>query len=144
MIQTSKARQDPDSLKKVLSIRMAIREKQYLSNPFEEPHKNLNGELLDDNLVNFTEIALSNFRKFVQCKNSNQKYEHQVVFITMQERNDAENKKTKEHITTNIFNIIKQLPNPRLYADIFNHDIKNKTKKEHLDFYHKIKEILER
>ena len=74
-VQTSKARHGPDSLKKVLSIRMAIREMQYLSNPFEEePHKNLNGELLDNNLVNFIETALCNFRKFVQCKNSDQNH----------------------------------------------------------------------
>ena len=130
-------------------IRIYVRKSAYLKDPkYPKTHKSVSGETtLSNKLVSFSSWAKENIQSYILSRLNNEVVNLNIIPVTEEEgkQKDAIENLTKSEIVVKIYELLNLLPLEGLSIEeqLFESTIKRKDKDAHIEFFHKLCEILE-
>jgi len=133
--------------KEIVKIQCLFRSKNCFSDPQSSMSiKNINGEILCQDLEYIADIAAMNYRNFVHAKSTSTSFVPKLIYLNENEakENETATKKSITELKQMIFRVLEglQLHTKQTYTELFNKEISQKTDiQEYLDFYDMLKDL---
>ena len=108
-------------------------------------HTNYDGEELAADLIAFSYRANNNFNNYAESKENDTPYEHDRVYVTMNEKIAAESieNKTKEQLRNKILAKINELndSSKNLFTEVFTKEVKKRNKATYIEFLYRLNDL---